>query len=173
MGLKRGGFGMRTARLVPRVPLKSDPSKPLKRSKGLTPGAPPARTGGDRGKTPQQRKRAQQLRYWADVRQVALERDQGLCVACGKPAGSVHHRAGKGAGGSRLLDVVENAVSLCGTSNADGCHGLAHQRKNTISAVLGISVPRGGDYANWPVRYSAAHGGGMWLLEPDGTRKAA
>ena len=108
---------------------------------------------------------------WDEVREIALERDEHRCVGCGSAGPlDVHHRRRKGAGGSRLLDYVANALVLCGPGNIAGCHGRAHRFSNSEAAALGWCVPQGEDPLWWPVTYPAALGGGRWLLDDAGTR---
>ena len=49
---------------------------------------------------------------------------------CFRPATDMHHVLMKGAGGvTEEEDAAIPRVSLCGSGNLDGCHGLAHQRR--------------------------------------------
>ena len=164
------GFGPRTTRLTAVKPLQrktelastSEPSRsPLAR------GAAPGRSGQRGADTPQRARRRLQLATWAEVRQVALERDHWTCVGCGRSdvALDVHHRILKGAGSSKELDHIANAVSLCRT-----CHEFAHSWRNSKALGLGWCVPRGENPAEWEVSYSVAHGGGRWLLDDAGSR---
>ena len=50
------------------------------------------------------------------------------CVVCGKPATNSHHVIIKGMGGSRHSKRIPT-VSLCGSGNTSGCHGLAHSMR--------------------------------------------
>lgn len=48
-----------------------------------------------------------------------------FCAICGARAADKHHVLQKGAGGSRS-DADIPLMRLCGSGNADGCHGLVH-----------------------------------------------
>lgn len=47
-----------------------------------------------------------------------------LCPICGRPVGCRHHVIPRSAGGTD-----GPTVTLCGSGNADGCHGMVHQKK--------------------------------------------
>lgn len=73
----------------------------------------------------------------ARVRRIVAERDMGLCVYTGKPAGHIHHRRLKGMGGasSAHTDCPCNLVSL--TLEA---HEFAH-RNRPVALAEGLIVP--------------------------------
>lgn len=62
------------------------------------------------------------------ARRLVRGRDGYVCQMCGGHlgVGSIHHRKPKGMGGSAVLEQASNLVTLCGSGNADGCHGKAH-----------------------------------------------
>jgi hypothetical protein len=72
-------------------------------------------------------------------------RSGGVCEACGEArAQSMHHRLYR----SRLgQDTVENILNVCGRSNKDGCHGIAHTLQGE---QRGLSVKSGNDPASIP-----------------------
>lgn len=51
------------------------------------------------------------------------------CAVCGRPATNQHHVVRRGAGKwvRGGVEVRKPTVALCGSGNASGCHGLAHQ----------------------------------------------
>lgn len=52
------------------------------------------------------------------IRNLVYERDNFQCVHCGTMQGlSIQHRAGKGMGGSKLMDGPENLATMCLRSN--------------------------------------------------------
>lgn len=75
--------------------------------------------------------------YYARQRVRAHEREQGLCLFCGRPAESVHHRQGRGGPDPHRLS---NLVVTCG-DGVRGCHGAIHARPEK-AYILGRSVPR-------------------------------
>lgn len=55
----------------------------------------------------------------------------GRCMVCGRPANNHHHIVPRSAG-ERSVDgrrLSKPTVLLCGSGNASGCHGLAHQHR--------------------------------------------
>lgn len=82
-----------------------------------------------------------------DVSEGVKARDGGLCVRCGKPAGSVHHRSGRGMGGrqgteSARINQPAWLLCLCG-SGVTGCHGWVESNR-TKATALGYLIPRNG-----------------------------
>ena len=65
-----------------------------------------------------------------DARSLVRTRDGHQCQMCGQSIvdrpSALHHRKPKGMGGSALLESPQNLIRLCGSGNADGCHGIAH-----------------------------------------------
>lgn len=62
----------------------------------------------------------------------------GACVACGAPAGSIHHVVPRGA---PYLgdDVPGNLVPLCG-SGTTGCHGAVHHGHEVTLHLVGKAI---------------------------------
>ena len=59
---------------------------------------------------------------WEKARKQALERDEGVCRRCLRPAEHVHHRVLKGMGGTSDPEIafgLANLVSLCSECHAD------------------------------------------------------
>jgi hypothetical protein len=58
------------------------------------------------------------------IRKLVKNRDQGVCRRCETPGNNIHHRIGRGMGGTSRDDVNNLAalVTLCG-SGTTGCHG--------------------------------------------------
>ncbi|RXT02767.1 HNH endonuclease [Ammoniphilus sp. CFH 90114] len=66
-------------------------------------------------------KRGERARFSQEIREEIIERDQGLCIRCQKPAAHVHHiryRSQLGRG------LKRNGVCVCYT-----CHVWAHQKR--------------------------------------------
>lgn len=56
--------------------------------------------------------------FTAKQRQMIRERDGNACVACGTTYGlTEHHRANRGAGGSKKANVLSNALMMCAPHN--------------------------------------------------------
>lgn len=55
----------------------------------------------------------------------------GRCVVCGAPAHDQHHVVRRGAGKMYRggIEVPKPTLTLCGSGNASGCHGLAHAQR--------------------------------------------
>jgi 5-methylcytosine-specific restriction endonuclease McrA len=96
------------------------------------------------------------------TREAVHERDEGLCVVCGR-GGLIHlhHRRPVRAGGSRAPEVhaAANLVSVCA-----GCHRRIHARP-AWARDAGLLLPAGADPEAVPVR---VHGRGLVLLSNDG-----
>lgn len=103
------------------------------------------------------------------ARTLVRERDGLHCQMCGRVlAGrpyAVHHRTPKGMGGSAKLENASNLVTLCGSGNADGCHGKAHSNPQW-ARNHGWIVSRSFDPAEIPVDMHD----GWFLLSDDGSR---
>jgi 5-methylcytosine-specific restriction endonuclease McrA len=59
---------------------------------------------------------------WEKARKAALERDEGACQKCLRPAEHVHHRVLKGMGGTSDPEInfgLSNLVSLCASCHQD------------------------------------------------------
>lgn len=99
------------------------------------------------------------------ARNLVRTRDGHYCQMCGKSIvdqpSAIHHRVGKGMGGSAKLERASNLVRLCGNGNADGCHGKAHGNPNW-ARNHGWIVSRSLDPAEIPVD---THDG--WVLLDD------
>ncbi|MDL5159455.1 hypothetical protein [Actinomycetospora termitidis] len=160
--MKRSGPPKRTKPLTAHTDLARESG--LARSVPLPRASPPS----ERRPTPQRAAQRLQLATWAQVKQLAHVRDGWACLGCGRNGVPLdaHHRVFKGAGGSKLLDVVQNAISLCGPGNAAGCHGRAHTEKNGKAREYGWSLPHGADPLTVPVRYRD----GWYHLDEHGDR---
>ena len=98
------------------------------------------------------------------MRELILARD-GHCYHCGTDDDTlvVHHRKGRGLGGSKLLDTPDNLMAVCAFYNGD---------MESVSASAQQARAWGHKLAVWerterPV-YDVA--GGWWFLLPDGNR---
>jgi hypothetical protein len=103
------------------------------------------------------------------ARTLVHERDGETCQMCGcstagRPS-AVHHRVAKQMGGSAKLERASNLVRLCGSGNADGCHGQAHSNPHW-ARNHGWIVSRSFDPAEIPVDMHD----GWHLLADDGSR---
>jgi hypothetical protein len=58
-------------------------------------------------------------------RAIVLDRCGGICEVCGcAPASNVHHRRGRGMGGTRrAIHTPAWLLAVCGQGNTSGCHG--------------------------------------------------
>lgn len=58
-------------------------------------------------------------------RAIVLDRSGGMCEVCGAaPASNVHHRRGRGMGGTRrAIHSPAWLLAVCGMGNTSGCHG--------------------------------------------------
>jgi hypothetical protein len=76
------------------------------------------------------------------VRDVVTARDNGSCLRCSAPGTNVHHRIGRGMGGTSRRDVNDLAalVTLCG-SGTTGCHGWVTEHPAEAYA-LGWAIRR-------------------------------
>jgi hypothetical protein len=97
------------------------------------------------------------------------------CAVCGRswPLNR-HHVVRRGAG--RLyrdgIEVPKPTIMLCGSGNASGCHGLAHQNRlhfRWVRASDGFNRPRPQGSGHWeylvcdvPTKYATALSMGGW-----------
>jgi hypothetical protein len=98
----------------------------------------------------------------ASVRKTVLDRAQGRCERCGKPAEhlELHHRQYRSRGGKHL---ASNIVALDGWGNHTGDHGWAHT--TTEAEDQGFSIRSGFD----PHTVKVLHGVfGLVLLDDEG-----
>jgi hypothetical protein len=52
------------------------------------------------------------------IRKIVLERDGSRCYHCGTSENlQIHHRRSKGFGGSKLLDLYQNLITVCAAYN--------------------------------------------------------
>lgn len=80
---------------------------------------------------------------WA--RAAVKERDQGMCVRCGRPGGNFDHRVNRSQGGRW---AASNGQTLCG-SGTTGCHGWV--TNHPASAIQdGFAVPGYAHPEVWP-----------------------
>jgi hypothetical protein len=96
-----------------------------------------------------------------------LERDGGRCPHCGTTEGLVpQHRAGRGMGGSKVLDRPANIIVLCSLMN-----GLIESDAATRSwaHLQGWHLSRYEDPETSPARYNT-EGGRFFILGNDYTR---
>ena len=113
------------------------------------------------------------------VVEVVLARDHGQCVIAGPgclgAASVADHRANRGMGGAKALDVPVNLIAACGL-----CNGAKENAKGTDLEVLrnrGVRVLRAATVAATldrcaisPVMYPD---GSWWLLDHAGGREEA
>jgi hypothetical protein len=116
-------------------------SASLRRGAPLKRGKPLAQVSARRAAagTPQ-RKPAKPEGFPEAIRQAALARDHGHCIACGDDRSlHVHHRRIKGMGGDARAhtDCLCNAATVCAL-----CHRWAHAERREAEAQ-GFVVPRG------------------------------
>lgn len=75
------------------------------------------------------------------TRAIVAIRDQGRCVICGCSVVDIpaaqHHRRPKGSGGSALLEMPSNKITVCGHGNTYACHGRAHKNQGGESWING------------------------------------
>lgn len=102
------------------------------------------------------------------IRNLVYERDNFQCVHCGTMSGlSLQHRAGKGMGGSKLMDGPENLATMCLRSNQkleSDAEFAQHGR------IMGWKLSRHQDPSRVPIYY--APDGAFFLLDSEGTRLA-
>ena len=66
---------------------------------------------------------------WKSIRQRVIDRDEGKCVRCGKPATQAHHRAYDPA--TLRGDDINSLSAVCGR-----CHTKAEQPRNRKRAAI-------------------------------------
>ena len=88
--------------------------------------------------------------HYQRQRFLAYDRDHGQCVRCLAPAGSIHHRQGRGGPDPHRLS---NLISVCGDGTT-GCHAWIHAHPEQ-SYEAGWMVRRHGTDRTdkTPVRY--------------------
>ena len=103
----------------------------------------------------------------AKTRRLVFERDGYECVHCGTTDEDVltlQHRANRGKGGSKLLDVPENLIVMCALSNQ-------RLEQSAVFAdfgrLMGWKLRRWQDPETIPVRYAD---GDFWYINSRGTR---
>lgn len=73
-------------------------------------------------------------------RQACWQRAQGHCEVCGarlrEKGWNLHHRRGRGMGGTRIPITCADGLVVCGMGNTEGCHGY-------IEAHFGWALERG------------------------------
>lgn len=76
------------------------------------------------------------------VKRAVIARDGGFCLAalhnCQGEATTAHHRANRGAGGSRVLNHGGNLVAICGQCNSDAEDAGAITRMDLIERGLRV-----------------------------------
>lgn len=106
--------------------------------------------------------------FTAKQRQAIRERDGDMCVICGTTYDlTEHHRAGRGAGGSKKANVLSNALHICRRHN-----GMLEDDKEFIAKgkvygwkCLRHVLTQPADIAVWYVMEQA-----WFLLSDDGSR---
>lgn len=112
------------------------------------------------------------------VRQV-IERDQGWCLLTGPDclgeATTADHRANRGMGGSKALNVPENLIAACHVCNGWKETAYAMELNGLIAAGLRIHRAATVQATLERCRETPVQGldGEWWYLLPDGTRKEA
>ena len=103
--------------------------------------------------------------------QAVRERDHNSCAwhgqACGEESLVGHHRANRGAGGRKSMNVLSNCVLLCSATN-----GLIESNTDAAiqARVLGIKISSHADPDAEPITH-AVHG--KCFLNDDGTVTSA
>lgn len=98
------------------------------------------------------------------------ERAMGRCEVCGRllpPVGfNLHHRQGRGMGGSKVETTCADGLVVCGMGNYSGCHAYieAHRR---WAEDRGYRVPRNGGQR--PIDAPVLVRGEWLLLNADGS----
>lgn len=97
---------------------------------------------------------------------IVLDRAGGMCEVCGAaPASNVHHRRGRGMGGTRrAIHSPAWLLAVCGMGNTSGCHGRIEGDRTEAEAngwAVGWQVE---DVSTVPVRLAV----GLVLLDDEG-----
>lgn len=96
------------------------------------------------------------------ARAAVKERDQGICVRCGRPGNNWDHRKNRSQGGRW---EASNGQTLCG-SGTTGCHGW--RTLNPAAAVLeGFAVPGWGRPEWWPAYRADVRSWVLYVDVPD------
>lgn len=121
-------------------------------------------------------KHPRQSGFAPEVVALIIERDRGRCARCGQPvrlddrgaSWSIHHRAPRGAGGSRVdwVNGAANGVILCG-SGTTGCHGWVEAHR-AEARDTGWLVSRIGRDRSTDIPVSHAVHGFVRLLDDGG-----
>lgn len=98
------------------------------------------------------------------VRAAIIDRDGGLCRRCGAPGQELHHRRGRGAGGTSKVSVngPANGVTLCRR-----CHVWAESHRAEAYAT-GWAVRRSDIRSDAAIPMTLSGGAELWL-DDDGT----
>lgn len=107
---------------------------------------------------------------------LVLERDGFWCmiggISCTRQATVFDHRANRGAGGSKSLDVPECGIAACWSCNGAKADAVGLWRLELESR--GVIVPKMATNAQTAVRCAQTPvkdpWGDSWYLMPDGTR---
>lgn len=83
-------------------------------------------------------------------RRKCWERSGGYCEVCGcrlRPVGwNLHHREGRGMGGSRRKVTCSDGLVICGQGNTSGCHRLMDEEREW-AVERGFVVARNGQHS--------------------------
>ena len=104
------------------------------------------------------------------VRALIYERDNHRCCHCGETeAIGLQHRISKGMGGSRLLDVPSNLLTMCNVSNAalESDPDFAE-----LGRLNGWKLSRWQDPLTTPVMYLVGDGAPFTLDNTYGRKRA-
>lgn len=100
-------------------------------------------------------------------REACWNRSGGYCEACGcrlRPQGwNLHHRQGRGMGGTRRKVTCSDGLVICGMGNTSGCHRLMDTQREWAVA-RGYVVSRGSLATPREVPV-LRFGDWVWLLE--------
>ena len=104
----------------------------------------------------------------AKTRRLVHERDRFTCRRCGVYGNNIHHRIGRGMGGTKREDVNSLAalVTLCG-SGTTGCHGWITEHPEEAYR-LGWSIRRSEPDPAESIPLVDKYGQFFWLTEDGG-----